>query len=136
MTPPAIDPGVAADRLSMVALVEGMQADRLFSSVEIADALGINRNTVRSHFHSYADIFTADPGTGPRGRRVYSHNAIRRYALFHTLRGDETRLTANEAIFLIRGGDLNTLWDYIRGPVEPLMRHVRSLLTASSRTAA
>ncbi len=112
------------DRLAAARTLLAKAQSAPCSANDIADGLRQNRVTVRANLRAYADSFRYTPG--PRGRHDYSYDMVRRYVIFNVLRDDELRMTANEAITVIRSADLDVLWEYIQGPLAPLLRHVRS----------
>lgn len=106
-----------------------------FSFAEIATAVGINENTVRSHFTSFSDVFPAEKTVGPRGKRAYSQRTFDIYKMFLVLKGDEIRLNSTQAIDLLRKGHYDTLRASIDRNISSLLITVQRLRAGTANPA-
>lgn len=105
-----------------------------YSFAEIAQAVGINENTVRSHFTSFSDVLPSEKDVGPRGKRAFSAKTFNIYKLFLVLKGDDIRLTSTQAIELLRKGHYDTLQNSFNRDISSLLITVQRLRADAANT--
>ena len=113
---------------------ESSKKQTRYSITEMADEVGLPFNTVRSHFATLADVLEPDADVGPRGKRIYSQQTFERYKMFLRLKSTDVRLSARDAIRLLRNGHFADLQAAAADPARLLVA-VHQLLSTVSEPA-